>query len=641
MAHIRLYYALCGAVIWILSGARALAVELAALDIKLLTLEQLMEIDVYSASRRLESVQDTPSAVYVLTNEDLRRSRALTIPDALRLVPGVQVARVDASRWAVSIRGFNERITHNIQVMIDGRSVYDPLFAGVFWEAQDVMMEDVERIEVVRGPGGTLWGPNAVNGVINIITKHARDTQGGLVSAGVGNEEHAFGAARYGWQARANQHARVYAKTFDRGAGFTSAPEPRDEARMGRAGFRWDWSQGTRDDVTVSGDFYNGDAAQVLPAPNPPAQHIDLRGANLLTRWQRRISDSESLRVQFSYDRTRQDSELVGLDERRDTYDVELQHSLQPASAHRLIWGAGHRRTRDELLTAPAGVVNPARRSDASTYIYLQDTVTLSPDRWYLTAGVKIEETDYSDIESQPNVRLAWTPNPQQTWWAAVSRAVRVPSRLERDLLGGTGLGDQFAPEDVLAYEVGHRRLVTPTVWYDVAGFYNVYNNLRNFEFIPTFPFVQLQNNMQGRTYGTELALRWQATPALRLDTAYTYLQLKLELDPASTTPDAAATVIEESSPAQQLVLRGAYELARRWEIDVRVRFVDKLPAVNIAAYTTLGIGIGWHPRSDLELSLVGQNLLDSQHPEQIFEGANGVATETQRAVYAKVKWTF
>lgn len=620
------------------AAARAIPI-----DIKRLTLEELMQIDVYSASRRLEPVKGVASAVYVLTDDDIRRSRALTVPEALRLVPGVQVARVDASRWAVSIRGFNERITHNLQVMIDGRSVYDPLFAGVFWEAQDIMLEDVERIEVIRGPGGTLWGPNAVNGVINIITKPARDTQGALITAGAGTEERVFGAARYGWQTGAGQQARLYVKGFDREAGFTPAPPPRDRADMVRAGFRWDATPSARDEITVSGDVYDGDAAQVLPpAAAPQAQNIELKGGHLLTRWQRRYSATESLRLQFSYDNTHQGAERVGIDSvRRHTYDVELQHNFQPLVGHQVTWGLGHRRTRDQIRTVPAGVVAPASRRDVSTYLYLQDTVALSPERLHLTFGTKIENTDYSDVEWHPNVRLAWTPVPEQAWWAAVSRAVRVPSRLEQDLLGGTGFGDRFAPEDVVAYEIGHRRLVTPGFWYDIAGFYNVYDHQRNFEPIPAFPFVQLRNFLQGHTYGAELATRWQATPQLRFDTAYTYLRMNMELDPASAANDALVLGTEGASPRHQLVLRGAYNFAARWELDAAVRFVDKLRALDIPAYTELDLGIGWHPAADLELSLVGQNLLDSRHPEQIFEGNNGIATEVERSVYAKLTWKF
>lgn len=609
------------------------------LDIKRLSLEELMQIDVYSAARRIEPLHGVPNAMYVLTGEDIRRSRALTLPDVLRLVPGVNVARVDASRWAVSIRGFNERITHNLQVLVDGRSIYDPLFAGVFWEAQEMLLEDIERIEVIRGPGGTLWGPNAMNGVINIITRHARDTQGPLAVAGAGSEERAFGAARYGWRPGEDQYARVYARGFSRDAGFAEDFEPQDDARMGRAGFRWDARAGARDEMMVSGDFYEGVAGHNLHPVNAPilAQDIDLRGSNLLARWVRRHSATEGLRLQFAYDHTVQDARMLGLDQRRDTFDLEFQHDFQPSRRHALSWGVGYRRTNDELATIPQGFVVPARRNDASSYVFLQDAIILVPERWHLIVGTKAENTDYSDIEWQPSVRLAWTPDARTTWWAGISRAVRIPARLERDLLGGTGFGDVFGPEEVTAYEAGYRRLVSPRFWYDVAAFYNAYDDLRTTE---TAPALQLRNFMHGRTYGAEVAARWEPAPRLRLDAAYSYLQMDLEVDPASSA-DPQATFIEGSSPSQQLVLRALYDPALRWEIDATVRFVDELEAVGIPGYTALDLGVAWHPRPGLELALVGQNLLDSHHPEQIFEGTNGVATEVQRAVYARFTYGF
>ena len=614
----------------------------AAFDIKSASLEELMHIDVYTAARRLEPLHGVPSAVFVLTREDIRRSRALTLPEVLRQVPGVNVARVDASRWAVSIRGFNERITHNLQVLVDGRSIYDPLFAGVFWEAQEMLLEDIERIEVIRGPGGTLWGPNAMNGVINIITRHARDTQGTLAVAGAGTEERAFGAARQGWQPAEDQYARVYAKGFSRDAGFAGDFDPRDDARMGRAGFRWDARTGARDELMVSGDFYDGVGGlnlhpQAAPLVPSLAQDIDLRGSNVLARWVRRRSPTEGLRLQFAYDHTVQDARQIGLDARRDTFDLEFQHDLQPAPRHRVAWGLGYRRTNDELTTVPPGLVAPARRNDASAYLFLRDGIALVPGRWELVLGTKVENTDYSGTEWQPSLRLAWTPNARETWWGAISRAVRVPARLERDLLGGSGFGDVFAPEELTAYEAGYRHLVGPRFWYDAAVFYNVYDDLRTTE---TAPLLQLRNFMRGRTYGAEVAARWAPMPRLRLDAAYSWLQMDLETDPASTA-DAQASAIEGSSPSQQLVLRALYDPALHWEIDVALRFVDELEAVGIPGYTALDLGVAWHPRAGLELALVGQNLLDSHHPEQIFEGTNGVATEVQRAVYARFTYGF
>lgn len=608
------------------------AVEVAAFDIKRLTLEELADIDVYSASRRLEPVQGTPSAIFVLTNEDIRRSRARSIPEALRLVPGVQVARVDANKWAVSIRGFNSRSANKLLVLIDGRSIYDPLFSGVFWESNDVMLEDVDRIEVIRGPGGALWGANAVNGIINIVTKHTRDTRGGLVAAGVGTEERGFGAGRYGWQLGDKQHARIYAKSFKRDTGFSPTGNAHDATRMSQAGFRWDGDANARDSARVSGDFYSGEAEQRDNVTT--TRDVDNRGGNLLANWTRRLSEKENLSLKFYYDRI--DFGLQTIPEKRDTYDLEFQHGLSPVASHLVVWGLGYRNTRDKIeINAPPVTIDPTSRSDDMFSAFLQDTIALMPERLHLTLGAKFENNDYSGNEWQPNLRLAWTPDAQQTWWASASRAVRVKSRLEADLvLGGNRLGDNEVTEQVYAYEIGHRQLLTKEFWLDIATFYNRYRHLLTIE-----QGSQFQNRMHGNTYGVELAGRWQAIPSWRLDASYTYLKMNLQVDDSSiavTTP----TTTERSNPHYLFALRSAFDIARDLQFDATLRGVDDLPALNVPAYTTLDLGLSWFVSPDLELSLVGQNLLDSHHPEQAVV-ANGVGTEVQRGYYAQLRWRF
>lgn len=609
----------------------ALSAESPILDIKRLTITELMDIDVYSASRRPEPAKNTPSAIHVLTGEEIRRSRVTSVPGALRLVPGVQVARVDANKWAVSIRGFNGRTTNKLLVLVDGRSIYDPLFSGVLWESRDVMLEDVDRIEVIRGPGGTLWGANAVNGVINIITKHARDTQGGLVAAGAGTEERGFGAVRYGWQPSADQHTRVYAKSFKRGTGFSPTGKAYDETQMNQTGFRWDWNATAQDAVRVSGDLFEADAGERNSAT--ATQDVNHRGGNLLASWTRRLSETESMRAQLYYDRIELDNLTLG--EKRDTFDFEFQRSTALATRHLVIWGLGYRNTSDKIRNGPALSLDPLRRTDNTANAFIQDTITLAPDKLQLTLGTKIENNDYSGTEWQPNARLAWTPDTHQTVWAAYSRAVRVPSRLEADLVfGGTRLGDNVRAERVHAYETGYRRLVTSAFSYDVATFYNVYDNLLTVE-----QGFQFRNQMHAQTYGVELAGRWQMTPSWRLDAAYTYLHMKLGVDESSIAVTTPQTV-ERSNPQHQLALRSAVDIGRDLEFDATLRFVDDLPALSAPAYTTLDLGLSWFARRDLELSLVGQNLLDSHHPEQTIV-ANGAGTEVQRGVYTKLTWRF
>jgi len=593
-----------------------------------------MDINVYSASRQDETVRETPAAVYVLTAGDIRRSRATSVPEVLRLVPGVQAARIDANKWAVSIRGFNSRTTNNLLVMVDGRSVYDPLFSGVLWEGRDVMLEDIDRIEVVRGPGGTLWGANAVNGVINIITKHARDTQGGLVVTGIGSEDRVYNAVRYGWETGPNQAARVYARYREHDSGFSPVRPAADESRMRRAGFRWDWDSGSADSVVVSGDVYRGDAGEFLvPAGTQDADHA---GGNVLTRWVRRISAGSDVRVQFYYDRTRLDN--INLGEHRDTYDLDVQHAFVVSPKQRVIWGGGYRATRDDITNGPALVVDPPRRTDRLAHLFAQDEIALVPQRLDLIVGAKVERNDYTATEWQPNARLVYMPDRRHTWWAAVSRAVRTPSRLEADLVvGGNRLGDGFGAERLTAYEAGHRWLPTPIWSLDTAVFHNVYRGLLTFE--QNFAF---QNHMRGNTSGVEVSSRWQPTPRLRLDAAYTYLQMNLETAPESIDVARPGT-IEGSNPRHQLALRGGYDIAANVELDAIVRHVTELRALGVPAYTALDLALGWRPRRDLELALVGQNLLDDHHPEQGQFGAvpNAIGTEVERGAYLRLSWIF
>ncbi|HKQ30610.1 MAG TPA: TonB-dependent receptor, partial [Burkholderiales bacterium] len=464
------------------------AVDVAVLDIKRLSLEELADVEVYSASRRSESLQGVPSAIFVLTNEDIRRSRVRSIPDALRLIPGVQVARIDGNKWGVSIRGFlglagggNARLANKLLVLVDGRSIYDPLFGGTFWEAQDRMLSDIDRIEVIRGPGGALWGTNAVNGVINIVTKHARETEGGLVELGGGTEERAFGDARYGWKIGDNQHARVYAKSLKRDTGWSPSYNPHDALSMYRTGFRWDREDGTRDSLRVSGDWFGVDASQRSSAT--VTDNVDHNGGNLITQWQRKLSATENLRVQLYYDYY--DYGAQGLTEERNTYDIELQHSLLWLERHNVVWGLGYRHTRDHIGVL-ASAIEPSRRTDVTESAFFQDTIELVPERINFTLGAKFEHNDYTDNEWQPSARLAWTPNEKEAWWAAVSRAVRIPTRLEADIVCrnpatctvGTRLGDGIVTEKVHAYELGHRRLLAKDLWWDLATFYNDYEEL-------------------------------------------------------------------------------------------------------------------------------------------------------------------
>jgi iron complex outermembrane receptor protein len=628
------------AVALLLGAATSLAVaapEVSTGSLKQLSVEELMNVEVYSASRHLEPTQTAPSAIYVLTNEDIRRSHATSVPEALRLVPGVQVGRVDGNKWAVSMRGFNSREANKLLILVDGRSIYDPLFSGMLWESQDFMMEDIDRIEVIRGPGGTLWGANAFNGVINIVTRNASDSQGALAALTAGNEEKYTLAGRYGWKPTELQSARVYAKAYERDTGFDDVVAPHDASRMRRGGFRWDWNDGVRNKMTFSGDLFEADAG--VRETRTLVQDVKHRGRNLLARWNRELSSDSSVQAQFYFDHV--DYTSSGFTQHRDTYNLELQHSVHAGSRHFVVWGAGLRKLRDETNSGLPGFVDvlPLRRADELTDMFAQDTISVVPERVNLTLGVKYERTDYAPSEWLPNVRIAWTPDARQTWWASVSEATRVPSRLESDLtfFKTIRIGDRFGAEHVRAYEIGQRWLITPRFWSDVAAFYNDYQDLRSGE-----RGGQLGNLMYGRSSGVEVALRWAPAERWRVDTSYTYLTMGLSLDPASTSAPGQLAYIEGLGARNQASVRAMFDASNGLQLDATVRYVGRLPALNYPAYTEFDAGLTWALQAAVELSVVGQNLLDAHHFEQaVAFSSSGMSTQVQRSVYGKVTWRF
>jgi iron complex outermembrane receptor protein len=546
----------------------------------------------------------------------------------------VQVGRVDANKWAVSMRGFNSREANKLLVLVDGRSIYDPLFSGMLWESQDFVLEDVDRIEVIRGPGGTLWGANAFNGVINIITRHAEDTVGTLASLTVGDEERYIAALRHGWQLGEWQDARVYVKARERDSGYLQPDQPFDASCDVRGGFRWDRESGG-DSLRVSADIF--DATAGVRENSSLAHNVEHRGHNLLARWVRQTSPQGSRRAQIYYDNV--DYASIGFVQGRDTYDVEVQQSLQAGSRQLLVGGAGYRRTHDRALSRLSGFVDilPAHRDDAIGTIFLQDTITLAADTLQLTLGIKFENTDYADSQWLPNLRFAYTPGTDRTWWASVSEATRVPSRLESDLtfFNSIRIGDELRAEEVRAYEAGYRQLVSSDLWLDVAVFYNDYSNLLTREAGGT-----LRNLMHGHTQGVEMAVRWEPATRLRVDGSYTYLDMNLTLDPQSTSSSGMISLHEGLVSRHQVAVRAMADLTSDVDLDATIRYADELPALAVPAYTQLDVAVRWTPHAEWELSLVGSNLLDSHQPEQAFAlSATGIATEVERSVFARVAW--
>ena len=639
------------------------------LDMTGMSIEDLMTLDVTSVSKKVQKLSDSAAAVFVITNEDLKRSGVTNIPDALRMVPGVNVARIDANKWAVSARGFNSRFSDKLLVLIDGRSVYTPSFSGVFWEVQDAMLEDVDRIEVIRGPGATLWGANAVNGVINIITKHAAGTLGGLATGGGGSEERGFAAARYGAAIGESTFGRIYAKGFDRDSfTYEAGGDAGDNWSMLQGGFRVDSSLNASDSLTFQGDIYDGDINQEmhLPSLTPPYMYAadadaDVSGANLVARWERILSPTAKFSLQAYYDRTKR-KEIFN-HEKRNSFDLDFQHQFTAGSRHVLVWGARYRYTRDDSKNTFVISLEPDSRGDDLYSLFIQDEISIVPEHLTLTVGSKFEHNDYSGFEVQPSARLFWALHRDHKLWAALSRAVRTPSRLDSDgritnrvippappvmpfpIAVSIAGNPDFDAEEVVAYELGYRFLATRNLSLDVATFYNDYDNLRNFQAIaPVFAGTyidqsfQAENDIAGNTSGVEVAAAWQPAEWLKFDLAYTYL--KLDLDKRGQFSE---------DPRHQVSLRTAIKPRTNLDLDVWLRFVDETAAnyplsdegvYHIDAYTTIDLRLAWRMNANIELSLVGQNLFDPGHMEFVQEGFI-LPTEVERGVYGKLTCRF
>ena len=675
---VNLLMAVAAAVSWAL-GPPALAGERRgprqAEDLVDLDIEELMALDVRvtSVAKKPQKLSEAPAAVYVITAEDIRRSGATSIPEALRMVPGLHVARIDASKWAISARGFTDKYANKLLVMIDGRTVYTPAFGGTFWDVQDTLLEDIERIEVIRGPGAALWGANAVNGVISIVTKSARDTQGGLVTGGFGTEERAFGGFRYGGKLGERAYYRVYAKCFDRDGSVDGAGHhTQDDWHAGRFGFRMDWDLSTADLLTVQGDYYKMTSGETLTIPTltPPYERIFddttyASGHYILARWQHTLSATSDMALQFYYSRTERTTS--SLDECRDTLDLDFQHRFALGERHSILWGLGFRRTSDHFDNlAPLGLsFLPDERDDNLFSAFVQDEIALVRDRLVLTVGSKFEHNDYTGFEVQPSARLLWTPHPRHTLWAAASRAVRTPSRDTDDLRFGsaafplapsgtpavlTVFGDRGTEsEELAAYELGYRVKVTDRLSLDVAAFYNDYRNLITAE--AGAPFMEMSpapphliiplvydNKMDGETYGVEVAAECDVTERWKLRAGYSFLNVRLH--PHSSSTDTRCEEAERRSPHNQFHIRSFLDLPGNLELDTALYYVDSLPTCDVGSYVRVDARLAWRPRDGLEVALTLQNLLDAQHRE-FTERTGTQAREFQRAAYLSVRCEF
>ena len=587
---------------------------------------------VFTASRHEQKVSETASAVYIITQEDIRRSGANCIPELLRMAPGVNVARIDANKWAISMRGFNNRYANQLLVLIDGRSVYTPLFAGTYWDVQDTLLEDIERIEVIRGPGGALWGANAVNGIINIITKHAKNTQGGLVTGGTGSEERGMGGIRYGNKIGDNAYFRVYSKYYNHDD-FTrqSGGSAHDSWESERGGFRFDWDSSPKDSLTFQGDLYSNDEGETNSYGK--SHDLDASGSNVRTCWKRVFSDVSDVTVQMYYDQTHR--KTSSLEELRDTFDADAQHRYKLDTWNEFTWGLGYRLTQDDIDDTPSLSFDPLKRGDNVFSIFMQDEMSFLEDTVKVTIGNKVEHNDYTGFEVQPSIRALWSLADNQALWAAVSRAVRTPSRFESDVVIDaspyyyfTG-NNSLRSEDLLAYEIGYRIQPTKRLSFDIATFYNVYDGIINDVRDETF-----ENVYDGETYGIENTVNWAAFDRWKLAGGYTYFHENIFSSSKSS--------FLADDPHNQFNIRSLLNLPYRMELDTALFYVDGFSIdeeQEVSEYFRFDVRIGWHITKNVEASLVGTNLLDNEHLE--FSNRNVAPTEIERAIYAKFTWKF
>jgi iron complex outermembrane receptor protein len=607
-----------------------------------LSLEDLMNIKVTSVSKNAEKLEEVASAIQVITQADIHNSGAKTLPEALRLASNLQVAQVNSSQWAISARGFNNVLANKLLVLINGRAVYTPMYAGVFWDIQNVLLEDVDRIEVISGPGGTLWGANAVNGVINVITKSSKDTKGFYAEAGAGSNLPGLANLRYGGQLNNKITYRVFGTGFKLGNTLlTNGSKAKDEWTMGKGGFRLDWDASEKDVITFQGTLYNG-------KPNPAQKDTTsiAKGDNITARWNHTSSERSDFQLQVYYDHTFRHFDN-GLKEDLKTYDLDWQNRNQLGDRHEVTFGANFRVMDHSVTNLPLFGFFPGKKTLYLYSAFLQDKILLIKERLRFTIGAKIEHNSYTGFEFQPNGRLAYTPTKKQTIWAAVSQAVRTPSRIDRDFVAYLAPGmafiqgnEEFLSETLTAYELGWRVQPQKTLSISLSSFYNIYDNIRSAEPGSTPPLnipITFGNGVKGKTYGMELSVINQLTSWWNLKGGYTFLKKDLSLKAGRKDSNKASA--ESNDPEHQFVIQSNIKLPARFELGTVMRYIDKLPKPYVPSYFGLDVRIGWMLNKAIELNVVAQNLLDNHHPE--FIPASPSPREIERSIYGKITCRF
>ena len=653
-------------------------------DLTKLSVEQLLNLDVSSVMKVSTDVSHVPAAIYVLSNEEIRRTGATSIPEALRVVPGLQVSKVDGNKWAVSMRGFNGQFANKLLVLVDGRSVYNPLFSGVWWDQQDMLMEDIERIDVIRGPGASLWGANALNGVINIITKSAKNTQGGLLSSHVGTQRYG-GGARYGFDLGNDAYLKVYGRHADYsdskslGANRSAG----DEGDLSKIGFRYDKAIDIANKLSLQGDAFSGESngamqtfpllsAHLTPATaDPYSQSLPtsqlFSGHYIQGRWEQHQNTDSSTVLRMYWDRHSRKSPYLNSDYQIDSIDIDFQHNYKLNDSHMLVWGSGIRFNLNNFVDSAQITMAANNRTDRIYSLFGQDDITLVPERWHLILGSKLEHNPVTQFEVQPNARLLWTPDADNSLWGSVSRSVRTPNWVEQNISYGiqtrppggliplpmlqslTG-NPKLDSETMIAFELGWRSQLTRQLSADLALYHYNYD-----DFVSLSPLALDRSHIANgyllqpighdnfgtaKVYGAEFSIDWQASEAWKLRASYSHEEEQFDLSSAAPTNTYLAS--SESYPGHKAMLWSMYQLSPQLKLDLNWRYTDTLSRISTTpkAYQELDTRLAWDVGSGLELALVGRNLLNSYHFEY---GSDmfSTATAVQREVYGTLRWQF
>jgi iron complex outermembrane receptor protein len=618
------------------TGAHAQSVQ----DLREMSIGDLEALDVSSVTKTSEALSNAPAAIYVITHDEIERSGAVTIPEILRLAPNLQVIQLSASKFIITARGFSGNIndqnfTNKLLVLVDGRSVYTPLYSGVYWDMQDVVAEDIDRIEVISGPGATLWGANAVNGVINIITRKASQTQGGLVDISAGNLEQSV-TIRYGGTLEDDLAYRTYLTDYigDDTQSITGA-KVRDNWSKPQGGFRLDWDPVGSDSVTFQGDTYAGSDAQV-GAPNE-----DIYGSDLLGRWNHTWVDGSSLQVQAYFDRTERATEDNGGEFWVDTYDLDIQHNFDLNSWNAIAWGGGVRASRYDIHGTSSLFFVPSSGTLDLSNAFVQDSVTINTS---LTAilGFKAEDDPFSGVTPLPSARLSWKVSDDALLWAAVSRAIRSPTPFDVDVVelspAASLFGNpDFQSETLTAYEIGTRMQPTDHLSFSVSAYYNEYDDLKSLEITPiTFSPLYWGNKLEGHSYGVEVWGNFQMTDWWRLSASFNNLNESFNFNPTATAPFIGTSQIGDDAKYNG-TLRSSVNLNSEVSLDADLRYVSALPDPYVPSYIELNANIGWKISETLRLSLSGFNLLHPRHME--FPSSEAYAVPRSFAV--DLQWRF